>query len=267
MSREISFHKKSGNNGKRWVLLEHIPTILTPKILLLLFVYSVAFTLLIVGLKLFHLEKVSAKNSYSYTNLSKDSSLSSDAYMDFAHNNQQIQKNIAKNIVRFHVIANSDTKLDQDLKLKVRNEVVNSLQNSLRNADSVKQAKEIITARESQIQSMAQRVLAQYNCHDSVSVALTKRYFPIKQYGDLSFPAGTYDALCIEIGKAKGHNWWCVLFPSLCFVDETTATVPKDSKNKLKENLSEEEYQSLQEKEDVAKEKPEIHFGISDWFQ
>lgn len=76
----------------------------------------------------------------------------------------------------------------------------------------------------------------------------------MKDYGDLRFPAGNYEALCVRIGSAAGHNWWCVLFPSLCFVDETHAVVPDDSKEKLQDSLSQEEYESL-----------EIHSAACDW--
>ena len=74
---------------------------------------------------------------------------------------------------------------------------------------------------------------------------LTKSYFPQKTYGDVTFPAGEYEALHIEIGRAKGHNWWCVLYPNLCFVDATNAVVPKKSKEKLKSVLDEEEYEMV----------------------
>ena len=204
---------------------------------------------------------------------------------------QQVQSNIAQNILRLHVIAHSDTDADQALKLAVRDEIITSLQNALQNADSTAQAAEIIMARKPQIEAAAYRILARYNSNYSIHVSLGKRYFPIKQYGDLIFPAGTYQALCIEIGKAEGRNWWCVLFPSLCFVDETTATVPEDSKEALKAALTEEEYASLLDNPandalcspsaDIAQAKntpapttapdpntqPEIRFGIVDWFQ
>ncbi|MDE7051390.1 MAG: stage II sporulation protein R [Lachnospiraceae bacterium] len=96
------------------------------------------------------------------------------------------------------------------------------------------------------------------------NVSLEERYFPVKSYGDLVFPAGNYKALCVEIGEAKGRNWWCVLFPSLCFVDETYAVVPDSSKEKLKETLSDEEYESLEQNKE---EKGFFtHLAIYDWF-
>ena len=85
-------------------------------------------------------------------------------------------------------------------------------------------------------------------------IYLGTREFPVKTYGDLTFPAGNYQALCVEIGEAKGHNWWCVLFPSLCYLDQTCAVVPDDSKQKFKNSLTEEEYDTL-----------EAHSALYDW--
>lgn len=285
--------KKKNAPQKRWVLLERVPTILTPRILLLFFLYSVAFTLFLIGLKLFFLEQKAAWQNHSEKETSTEIS-STQSVLYLKESNTQIQKNIAKNIIRLHVIANSDSDTDQQLKLAVRNEIIGSLQTSLRNADSIAQAKEIITARQTEICASAKRVLASHNCNAPVKVSLESRYFPVKQYGDLVFPAGTYQALCVEIGKAEGRNWWCVLFPSLCFVNETTATVPDDSKDKLKKRLSSEEYNTLIKDSEIASNsnplpdtdsqpssnaapqstpdisdsssKPELHFGIIDWF-
>lgn len=78
-----------------------------------------------------------------------------------------------------------------------------------------------------------------------VHAELTECYFPRKSYGDCTFPAGRYEALRICIGKAEGKNWWCVLFPNLCFVDSIHAVVPEEQKKELKNVLTEEEYESL----------------------
>lgn len=79
----------------------------------------------------------------------------------------------------------------------------------------------------------------------------------MKRYGDLVFPPGEYEALRVDIGEAKGHNWWCVMYPSLCFIDEAHGIVPELSKEKLQNTLSEEDYESL---------KPEYHFKLFDYF-
>lgn len=178
----------------------------------------------------------------------------------------QIQENIAKNIIRLHVIANSDSDADQQMKLAVRDEIISSLQDVLKKASSKSEAAKIILMHTGQIKADALHVLSRYNSDYTVKVSLQPRYFPIKQYGDLSFPAGTYQALCVEIGKAEGRNWWCVLFPSLCFVDETTATVPDNSKETLKDCLTAEEYQTISEPPATSSPRPELRSGIADWF-
>ena len=67
-------------------------------------------------------------------------------------------------------------------------------------------------------------------------------YFPQKAYGDMVFPCGTYDAVRVTIGNGKGHNWWCVLYPPLCFVDVSTGVLPDNSKKKLRDSLSDTQY-------------------------
>ena len=188
------------------------------------------------------------------------------------------QKAIAKKVLRLHIIANSDSAKDQNLKLFVRDQILHSLQNDMKEVHSATEAKKVTQKHLTQIQTAAQKALVSKHCNASVKVVVGKRYFPVKQYGDLTFPAGTYDALCIEIGKADGHNWWCVLFPSLCFVDETTAIVPQDSKEKLQSALSEEDYNSLlsanRQTTSNASTTPapspgqkqiKVRFGIADW--
>lgn len=80
---------------------------------------------------------------------------------------------------------------------------------------------------------------------ESVHAELVRTYFPVKSYGDCTFPAGEYEALRVTIGEARWRNWWCVLYPSLCFVDTVHGVVPEDSKEELKNVLTEEEYESL----------------------
>lgn len=250
---------KSEEKG-RWVLLEHLPPILSPRILLLVFLYAMAFTLLLLGLKMLHLEhKISNVNAqFTSTSTLQDSD---NILLYQQESSQQIQQNIASQIIRLHVIANSDSQEDQALKLKVRDSVIQELQNTLKSAPSVSAARNIIISQMPQIQKKAQKVIRQEGYDYSATVSLSNRYFPVKVYGDLTFPAGEYEALCLEIGNASGHNWWCVLFPSLCFVDETYAVVPEESKEKLKQKLTEEEYESLE----TTSSNVEMHSAIYDW--
>lgn len=275
---------------KRWVLLEKLPPLLTPRVLMLVFVYSIAFTLLLIGLKLFRLEQ-NVRSSEAKSTLPENpaslkeaappaESASAEAFIYPLENTEKIQKNIAKNIIRLHVIANSDSAQDQSLKLAVRDKIIGSLQDTLAEADSVEEARLLLEQNSDAIKKAASQVVKDWEREDEIHVSLCSRYFPVKQYGDLTFPAGDYEALCVEIGAAEGRNWWCVLFPSLCFLDETTATVPEESKERLQENLSTEEYNSLKDsqtagedmqetntgQEENGTEKPELHSALWDWF-
>ena len=175
---------------------------------------------------------------------------------------ENIQKGIAKEIIRFHVIANSDTVIDQGVKLEVKNTVVKKLQKDLVGVKTIDEARTIISKEMGEIEHTAQTVLKKKGFDYTAKVKLTDDYFPIKEYGDLVFPQGDYEALEIRIGKAKGKNWWCVLFPSLCFIDSTYQVVPEQSKELLKENLSQDEYESLLTGEGHV----EYKFKIAEWW-
>ena len=97
----------------------------------------------------------------------------------------------------------------------------------------------------------------------NVNISIGNFEFPTKDYGDISLPAGFYDALRVEIGEAQGQNWWCVMFPPLCFVDVTSGVVPEDSKEQLENNLSEEEYALVSEDSDS---KIQFKFKILEFF-
>lgn len=258
----------------RWVLLEHLPPILSPRILLLVFLYAMAFTLLVLGLKMLHLEhKVSNAGLHITSILSEDSS--QDVLLYQQESSREMQKEIASQIIRLHVIANSDSDSDQALKLQVRDAIITKLQQDLEGASTVEEARSIILTQMPQIEQTAQKVIKQQGYSYTAHLSLENRYFPVKIYGDLSFPAGEYEALCLEIGKAAGHNWWCVLFPSLCFVDETYAVVPEESKQRLQDTLTQEEYDSLQTTPSGSDTTPqpsdekirtvELHSALYDW--
>lgn len=96
-----------------------------------------------------------------------------------------------------------------------------------------------------EIEAVGRSVLAEAGSDETVNAAVTTCFFPDRTYGDLTFPAGNYEALRVEIGAARGHNWWCVLYPNLCFLDSTNAVMPDEGKQKLKDVLTEEEYSGI----------------------
>ncbi len=155
---------------------------------------------------------------------------------------EDINAGLAQNLVRLHVIANSDSDADQALKLKVRDAVIEYMKTELSDSKNIEQTKVIIDKDLNKLQDIAKEVIAKENQNYSVTASLGYYPFPTKTYGDITLPAGNYDALRVVIGKGEGRNWWCVLFPPLCFIDATHGTIPDSVKQDLKESLSDEEY-------------------------
>lgn len=135
--------------------------------------------------------------------------------------NELSYEDIADKIIRFHVIANSNTDEDQALKLKVRDKVIEFVSNKLKDSKSLEESRQFVLDNKSNIEEMAKDVINENGYSYSVTSSLSRENFPDKVYGDVVFPQGEYEAYRILIGEAKGENWWCVMFPPLCFVDGT----------------------------------------------
>ncbi len=148
-------------------------------------------------------------------------------------------------IIRFHVRANSDSKEDQELKLAVRDDVVTMLHPLLKECKSTSESKQVILANLQNIYTTAVNTITEQGYDYPVKVYMTVEDFPERTYGDLTFPEGKYQALRIDIGEANGQNWWCVMYPPLCFIDNATVVVSDEGKKMLKENLTPEEYSAL----------------------
>lgn len=145
-------------------------------------------------------------------------------------------------LFRLHVIANSNSKEDQNLKYLVRDELISYMNTLCSNISSKEQAIAIANEHLDDFQKIANDVISQNGFNYSAKVQIGNFAFPTKTYGDISLPAGYYDALKVELGKAEGKNWWCVMFPSLCFVDINNGIVPEESKEELQSSLLEEDY-------------------------
>ena len=126
-----------------------------------------------------------------------------------------------KDIIRFHIRANSDSKKDQDLKLKIRDEILQAMKDKFKSVDSIEDSRQIIIDNLDEIKAISQSVIHDEGEDYEVDVSLGNDNFPIKKYGNMIFPQGEYETLLVEIGEAKGQNWWCVMFPPLCFIDIT----------------------------------------------
>lgn len=178
-----------------------------------------------------------------------------------------IQKGIAGSVVRFHVLANSDSAEDQALKLLVRDRVLLEMQETLSENASVAEARATIAASLEEIRDIARAVVLENGYGYDVRVSLAKDLFPYKEYGDTAFPAGIYDALRIEIGGADGQNWWCVMFPPLCFVDEGYEEISPEGKDALRAALSDEEYEVVVSSKAGNEVAPAIKLKIVEWWQ
>ena len=122
-------------------------------------------------------------------------------------------------IIRLHVVANSNSEFDQEVKLKVRDAVI-SYVNDVSGEMSLEESREVLESQLDDMDGIAESVLAENHCNYSASAQLGVRWIPEKTYGDMHFPAGNYEALTITLGDGEGENWWCVLFPPLCLITE-----------------------------------------------
>lgn len=155
------------------------------------------------------------------------------------------QAGMAQEILRFHVIANSDSEEDQSLKMKVKEGVVQYVSTLTECGEDLESTKYILSLYLEEIKEEAEKIIKEEGYDYETKVELTQSYFPVKTYGEAVFPEGIYEALKIEIGKAEGKNWWCVLYPNLCFVDSAYGILDTEQKEMLKNVLTEEEYESI----------------------
>ena len=153
-----------------------------------------------------------------------------------------VSKDLSNSVLRLHILANSDSKEDQELKYKVRDNIINYMNSITKNIDSKEEALRIAKENESEFISIAKQTIKDNGFDYDVNINFGNFYFPTKTYGDISLPAGEYDAIRIEIGESQGQNWWCVMFPPLCFVDVSSGIVPDDSKKQLKDTVSDEDF-------------------------
>lgn len=133
-------------------------------------------------------------------------------------------RDLYENMLRLHVIANSDSEDDQRLKLLVRDTILREGAAVFDGSTDVRNAKEKLTPQFSHLEQAAEHTLRENGCDDRVRITLETTYFDTRTYGSLTVPAGMYEAVCVRIGKAAGHNWWCVMFPPLCLPAATENT-------------------------------------------
>lgn len=141
--------------------------------------------------------------------------------VSFHSNSQEAYMNLKDGIIRLHVKANSDTEEDQALKLKVRDRILKETAPLLEKSESIEETRAIVKENLDNIKSIAEEVIKEEGKDYKVEVNFGMTSFPTRKYGEMVLPAGEYEALLVTIGEGKGKNWWCVMFPPLCFVEMT----------------------------------------------
>ena len=174
-----------------------------------------------------------------------------------------VSTNLSDAFFRLHVIANSDTDEDQSLKLKVRDSLLEYMNEICSNCSTKDESVLIATQHKDEFQKIAEQTIIDNGYNYPVKINIDNFYFPTKNYGDISLPAGMYDALRVEIGEAKGQNWWCVMFPSLCFIDISSGVVDDEAKENLEQNLEEESYAIIS---DTKKSDLKFKFKLIEFF-
>ncbi|MDF2519526.1 MAG: spoIIR [Clostridia bacterium] len=152
---------------------------------------------------------------------------------------------VADKLIRLHIVANSDSMEDQALKRKVRDEVIRQMSPKFEDLKDVSEVESVIESNLGLIEDIANQVVKQENKSYGAQAMLGSFDFPTKVYGNLVLPAGNYQALKVVLGQGEGQNWWCVMFPPLCFIDIAHGVVPEDTMDELKESLTEEEFELL----------------------
>lgn len=155
---------------------------------------------------------------------------------------QAISSDLSESVFRLHVIANSDSEEDQNLKYIVRDNLLQYMNEICKGCTSKEEAINLAKENLVAFEEIALNTIKEQGFDYTVNVTIGNFEFPTKTYGDISFPAGMYDALKVEIGEAQGQNWWCVMFPPLCFVDVSSGVVDESSKELLENEMSEEEF-------------------------
>lgn len=175
-----------------------------------------------------------------------------------------MQPEIAEKIIRFHVRANSDMEEDQKVKLLVRDAIGELMEPLLAKSESVQNTREIVKENMNEIVEVADQVLQENGMDYRATARLTMTDFPEKTYGDYTFPKGEYEALQVNLGEGEGHNWWCVLYPNMCFRGSVYQIVNEESERELREILTPEEYNYVFTKGKVSvKWKFLEYFGIT----
>ncbi|KXZ17249.1 stage II sporulation protein R [Bacillus nakamurai] len=178
--------------------------------------------------------------------------------------------------IRLRILANSDDDKDQKLKRQIRDAVNKEITGWVKDITSIEEARRLIRSKLPEIKEIAKETMKKKGMHQSVSVDFNKISFPTKLYGNMVYPAGKYEAILITLGEGEGANWWCVLFPPLCFLDFSNGEAVKDQedKNQQQEETQKQTAKALDDlkqktdkvkKDDKEDSDTEVKFFLVDW--
>ncbi|MBQ3407825.1 MAG: stage II sporulation protein R [Clostridia bacterium] len=172
---------------------------------------------------------------------------------------------ISDSFIRFHVIANSNSTEDQILKYEIRDAIMSYISPLLANVQNKEDALQIIDKNIPQMYNISSKILSLKNMNYSIKISLGKSKFPTKDYSEFILPEGIYDALKIEIGKANGQNWWCVMFPSICIPQQDIVNLNQKTTSILENSLNSEELSIISK--DTSTTDIKIKFKIIEIFE
>lgn len=153
--------------------------------------------------------------------------------------------NISDKLIRFHVVANSDLESDQRVKLKVRDAILKEIGPKLSKSKSREESLNILNENTLKIEALSNAILKKEGKSYRASAQIGDFNFPIKSYGNITLPEGEYKAVKVVLGEGQGKNWWCVMFPPLCFIDITRGLTTEETDEELGKILNEEEMDSI----------------------
>ncbi|MCC2930193.1 MULTISPECIES: stage II sporulation protein R [Bacillus] len=175
--------------------------------------------------------------------------------------------------IRLRILANSDRDEDQELKRRIRDAVNKEITTWVKDITSIEEARRLIRSKLPEIKEIAKETMEKEGASQSISVDFDKISFPTKLYGSMVYPAGEYEAILITLGNGEGANWWCVLFPPLCFLDFSNGEAVKEQEDKeASKKQTEKALEDLTakaekaEKEDEKEDDTEVKFFVVEWF-
>lgn len=177
--------------------------------------------------------------------------------------------------IRLRILANSDRDEDQELKRRIRDAVNKEITTWVKDITSIEEARRLIRSKAPEIKEIAKETMEKEGASQSISVDFDKISFPTKLYGGMVYPAGEYEAILITLGNGEGANWWCVLFPPLCFLDFSNGEAVKEQEDKeaskkqtekALEDLTAKAEKAEKEDEKEKEDDTEVKFFVVEWF-